>query len=54
MRKLSVPIVTEINSENELTYQFVLQDDKNWYDVTSNAIGDMSITKKFQKQADKE
>ena len=41
--------VTEVNSENELTYNIVLEDDKNWIHVQSDATGQMSVTEKFKK-----
>ena len=41
--------VTEMNTESELTYNIVLEDDKNWFHVQSDAIGQMSVTEKFKK-----
>lgn len=41
--------ITEVNSENELTYNIVLEDDKNWIHVQSDATGQMSVTEKFRK-----
>ena len=41
--------VTEVNSENELTYNIVLEDDKNWIHVQADATGQMSVTEKFKK-----
>jgi len=44
--------VTETNSDSELTYDFVLEDDKGWMHVRSDATGQMSVTKKFKKSAE--
>ena len=41
--------ITEINSENELTYDIVLEDEKNWIHVQSDATGQMNVTEKFKK-----
>jgi len=41
--------ITEINSENEMIYDIVLEDDKNWMHVQADAIGQMSVTEKFKK-----
>ena len=41
--------VTEMSSENELTYHVVLQDKKHWYNITADATGQISQTDKFKK-----
>ena len=41
--------ITEVNSENELTYNIVLEDDKNWIHVQADATGQMSVTEKYKK-----
>lgn len=41
--------VTEVNSENELTYNFVLEDSKTWTHVKSDGLGQMDVTEKFKK-----
>jgi hypothetical protein len=45
--------VTEVSSEEELTYFVTLRDDKNWYTVKSDAFGSLQQTDKF-KRADGE
>jgi len=44
--------VTEVNDESELSYNFVLEDEKNWLHVKSDGTGQMQVTDKFKK-ADK-
>ncbi|HVF97525.1 MAG TPA: hypothetical protein VM871_09400 [Flavisolibacter sp.] len=41
--------VTEVNSENELTYHFVMEDSKTWTHVKCDGFGQMSVTEKFKK-----
>jgi len=41
--------VTEVNNEDELTYNFVLEDEKNWLHVKSDGTGQMQVTDKFKK-----
>jgi hypothetical protein len=41
--------VTEITSENQVTYYIILQDDKNWINVQSDAFGNMFTEKKLKK-----
>lgn len=41
--------VTEVVTNNEHFYQIVLQDNKMWYTVKSDATGSMSIEKKLRK-----
>jgi hypothetical protein len=43
--------VTELNTDSELTYNIVLEDDKNWYHVSADAIGQLATTEKFKKAA---
>lgn len=41
--------VTEVNNDNELTYNFVLEDSNCWTHVRSDAMGQMETTEKFKK-----
>lgn len=41
--------VTESAVENEVTYHITLQDDKNWYIITSDSWGTMEVSEKFRK-----
>ncbi|HZH64587.1 MAG TPA: hypothetical protein VEY10_06800 [Flavisolibacter sp.] len=41
--------VTEITSEDEMIYEFVLEDDKSWLKVKSDATGQMQVADKFNK-----
>lgn len=41
--------VTEVTSEDELTYNFVMEDAKSWTQVQSDGTGQMEITKQFKK-----
>ena len=41
--------VTEVNNEDELSYNFVLEDEKNWVHVKSDGTGHMEVTDKFKK-----
>lgn len=41
--------VTEVNSENELSYNFVLEDSKSWTHVKCDGMGQMEVTQKLQK-----
>lgn len=41
--------VTEVNTESELNFNIVLEDDNNWIHVQSDATGNMSVTDKFKK-----
>lgn len=41
--------VTEITSSEEMTYYIILQDDKHWYHVHSDALGNVYMDKKLQK-----
>ena len=41
--------VTEVTSQDGLQYYIKLEDDKKWYDVTSDATGNLVLTKKFNK-----
>lgn len=44
--------VTEMTSDNEMTYDFVLEDEKGWTQVRSDATGQMTVTEKFKKAAE--
>ena len=37
--------VTEVSSADELAYHIVLEDEKNWYNIKSDAIGSISLEK---------
>ena len=41
--------VTEVNNEYELSYNFVLEDEKNWIHVKADGTGQMEVTEKFKK-----
>ena len=41
--------VTEVSSEEELSYFITLRDDKNWYTVKSDAFGNLQQTDKFKR-----
>lgn len=41
--------VTEVSSADELTYHIVLEDEKTWYNITSDARGSISLEKKMIK-----
>ncbi len=41
--------VTEVSSNDEMTYHIVLEDDKNWYNIKSDALGDIALEKKMAK-----
>jgi hypothetical protein len=41
--------VTEVTSNEGVQYFIILDDDKKWYDVTSDASGNLTLTKKFNK-----
>ncbi len=41
--------VTEVSSGDELAYHIVLEDNKNWYNVKSDALGYISLEKKMNK-----
>ena len=41
--------VTETSSEEMVTYQVVLEDEKNWYIVTADNWGSLELTKKYRK-----
>ncbi len=45
--------VTEIYSENDLQYYITMEDEKNWYTVKSNPLGNLDQTEKFKKAATK-
>jgi hypothetical protein len=41
--------VTEITSEDEVSYYISLKDDKNWYTVKSDAYGNLQQTEKYKR-----
>lgn len=41
--------VTEVTSEVGIEYNITLQDEKNWYDIISDAAGNLSLQKKMKK-----
>lgn len=41
--------VTEISSSSDLAYHIILQDDKKWYEVTSDSVGNLVMNKKLIK-----
>ncbi|HEV8287164.1 MAG TPA: hypothetical protein VGQ09_22805 [Chitinophagaceae bacterium] len=45
----SVYGVTEIYTEGDLQYYITMQDEKNWYTVKSNPVGNLEQTEKFKK-----
>jgi hypothetical protein len=45
--------VTEIYTENDLQYYVTMEDEKNWYTVKSNPLGNLEQTEKFKKAATK-
>ncbi len=45
----SVYGVTEIYTENDLQYYITMEDEKNWYTVKSNPVGNLEQTEKFKK-----
>jgi hypothetical protein len=41
--------VTEIYSETDLQYFITMEDEKNWYTIKSNPLGNLEQTEKFKK-----
>ena len=41
--------VTEVSSADEMVYHIVLEDEKNWYNIKSDATGSISLEKKMVK-----
>lgn len=41
--------VTEIYTENDLQYYITMEDEKNWYTIKSNPLGNLEQTEKFKK-----
>jgi hypothetical protein len=41
--------VTELTGEEGLQYFLILEDEKKWYEVTSDAAGNLTLTRKFNK-----
>jgi len=40
--------VSEISSENDINYHITLRDEKNWYIVKSDHLGNLELTSKFK------
>ena len=47
--KRTLYYVTEITTDESLTYYITMQDDKHWYTVTSDLNGSFQQTEKFKK-----
>ena len=45
----SVYGVTELATEDEISYHITLQDEKNWYIIQADNLGNFEMTKKFRK-----
>ncbi|HEV7621023.1 MAG TPA: hypothetical protein VGO09_04785 [Flavisolibacter sp.] len=41
--------ITEVSSDEGLTYYIILEDDKKWYHVTSDATGNLILEDKYNK-----
>jgi hypothetical protein len=41
--------VTEVTTQDGVIYTIVLEDDKNWTNITSNEIGNFSVVQKLKK-----
>ena len=41
--------VTEVSNSEKVTYNIVLEDDKNWYNIESDATGFIRLNKKLEK-----
>jgi len=41
--------VTELSTEEEVSYHITLQDEGNWYQVTADNYGNLELSKKFKK-----
>lgn len=41
--------VTEITTQDEVTYYISMNDDKNWYSVKADAVGNMEQTDKYKR-----
>jgi len=41
--------VTEITKDGETSYHIILDDEKQWYDITSDTYGSIMLNKKFRK-----
>ncbi|MFT3902383.1 MAG: hypothetical protein QM727_04385 [Niabella sp.] len=41
--------ITEVSNEKGIVYHIVLKDAKHWYNVISNADGEMNLSKKFKR-----
>jgi hypothetical protein len=45
----SVYGVTELSSEDEVSYHITLQDETNWYMIKADNFGNLELSKKFKK-----
>jgi hypothetical protein len=45
----SVYGVTELSSEDEVSYHITLQDETNWYVIKADNFGNLELSKKFKK-----
>ena len=41
--------VTEISTESDIAFHIVLKDEKNWYWMKSDAVGNMELTQKLKR-----
>ena len=41
--------ITEVSNSENLTYNIVLEDEKNWYNIESDATGVIKLNKKLEK-----
>jgi hypothetical protein len=41
--------ITEVSDMERITYHIVLEDNKNWYNIESTAMGNLTLEKKFSK-----
>ena len=41
--------VTEVSSSEKVTYNIVLEDEKNWYNIESDATGNIKLDQKLEK-----
>ena len=46
--------VTEIATDSEIAFHIVLKDEKNWYWMKSDAVGNMELTQKLKRADPKE
>lgn len=46
--------VTEVTNENDVSYYISLKDDKNWYNVKSDAFGNVQLVDKYKRAEPKD